>query len=292
LIRSMTGYGRGEIEREGVRVTAELRSFNNRFLELTPKIPRFLAPLESDIKRVIHKQVSRGRVLVNINWEDAGGLAETISLDEEVADRYYSLLQAVKERYNLPGDIDLSAFTELPDLLKRDVAEWEPARALPFIEEALGVALEELLGMKSREGNALAQDLTERIDRTLTYLEKIQSRIPRRIEEVRQKLTTRLAEITEQTESSEALLAQEIVLFTDRSDCTEECVRYQVHCDNFKSYLAEGGAVGRKLNFLLQEMARETNTMGVKASDADVSTNVVLIKEELERIREQVQNIE
>jgi uncharacterized protein (TIGR00255 family) len=288
----MTGYGRGEIEREGVRVTAELRTFNNRFLELTPKIPRFLAPLENDIKRVIHKQVSRGRVLVNINWEDAGGLAETISLDEEVADRYYGLLRAVKERYNLPGDIDLPAFTVLPDLLKRDVAELEPGQALPLVEEALEIALEELLVMKSKEGSALAQDLAERIDRTLTYLGKIQSRIPRRIEEVRQKLATRLAEITEQTECSEALLAQEIVLFTDRSDCTEECVRYQVHCDNFKSYLAEGGAVGRKLNFLLQEMARETNTMGVKASDADVSTDVVLIKEELERIREQVQNIE
>ena len=119
----MTGYGRGEVERKGVRVTAELRSFNNRFLELTPKLPRFLAPLEGDIKRVIHKQVSRGRVLVNISWENAEGLAETISLDEEVADRYYGLLQAVKERYKLPGDIDLSVFTALPDLLKRDIAE-------------------------------------------------------------------------------------------------------------------------------------------------------------------------
>ena len=190
----MTGYGRGEIEREGVRVTAELRTFNNRFLELTPKIPRFLAPLENDIKRVIHEQVSRGRVLVNISWEDAGGLAGTISLDEEVADRYYGLLQAVKERYSLPGDIDLSTFSAFPDILKRDIAEWEPGQALPLVEEALGIALEELLGMKSKEGGALAQDLKERIDRTLTYLEKIQRRIPRRIEEVRQKLAARLAE--------------------------------------------------------------------------------------------------
>ncbi|MFH1311828.1 MAG: YicC/YloC family endoribonuclease [Candidatus Eisenbacteria bacterium] len=288
----MTGYGRGEIERDGVRVTAELRSFNNRFLELTPKIPRFLAPLEGEIKTVIHRQVSRGRVLVNISWEDAGGLAETISLDEELADHYYGLLQAVKGRYNLPGDIDLSTFTALPDILRRDIDEWEPAQALPLVEEALAIALEEMVRMKSKEGGALARDLAERIDRTLTYLETIQRRIPRRIEEVRQKLAARLAEVAEQTECSEALLAQELVLFTDRSDCTEECVRYQVHCDNFKSYLAEGGAVGRKLNFLLQEMARETNTMGVKASDADVSTHVVLIKEELERIREQVQNIE
>jgi uncharacterized protein (TIGR00255 family) len=288
----MTGYGRGEIERKGVRVTAELRSFNNRFLELTPKIPKFLAPLEGDIKRVIHAQVSRGRVLVNISWESAEGLAETISLDEEVADRYYGLLKSVKERYDLPGDIDLSAFTTLPELLKRDVDEWEPAEAFPLVEEALAVALDELVAMKAKEGEPLARDLAERIDRTLTYLEKIQRRIPRGIEEIRQKLAARLAEMTEETEYNDALLAQEVVLFAERSDCTEECVRYQVHCDNFKGYLTEGGAVGRKLNFLLQEMAREINTMGVKASDADVSTNVVLIKEELERIREQVQNIE
>jgi uncharacterized protein (TIGR00255 family) len=288
----MTGYGRGEIERKGVRVTAELRSFNNRFLELTPKLPRFLAAIEGDIRRTVHERVSRGRVLINISWENAGGLAETISLDEEAADRYHSLLNTVKQRYNLPGDIDLSAFTALPDLLKRDVDEWEPAEALPLVEEALKIALDDLVAMKAKEGKPLARDLTGRVDLTLGYLEKIRGRVPQRIEEVRQKLVARLADMTEETGHNEALLAQEIVLFAERSDCTEECVRYQVHCDNFKSYLSEGGAVGRKLNFLLQEMAREANTMAVKASDADVSTHVVLIKEELERIREQVQNIE
>ena len=116
--------------------------------------------------------------------------------------------------------------------------------------------------------------------------------MPQKVEDVRQKLKKRLGEVTEPGEYNEVLLTQEVVLFAERSDCTEECVRYRVHCDNFKTYLAEGGAVGRKLNFLLQEMAREANTTGVKASDADVSGNVVLIKEELERIREQVQNIE
>lgn len=292
MIRSMTGYGRGDIERKGVKVTAELRSFNNRFLELTPKLPRFLAALEGDIRRTVHEQVSRGRVLINISWESAGGLAETISLDEEAADRYHALLNTVKQRYNLPGDIDLSAFTALPDLLKRDVDEWEPAEAQPLVEEALKIALDELVAMKAKEGEPLARDLAERVDLTLGYLEKVRGRVPQRIKEVRQRLAARLADMTEETGHNEALLAQEIVLFAERSDCTEECVRYQVHCDNFKSYLSEGGAVGRKLNFLLQEMAREANTMAVKASDADVSTHVVLIKEELERIREQVQNIE
>jgi uncharacterized protein (TIGR00255 family) len=288
----MTGYGRGEIEEKEVRVAAEIRSFNNRFLELTPKLPRFLAPLEGEIKKVIQGRISRGRVLVSITWENADGLSETISLDEQIADRYYGLLQAVKKRYNLAGDIDVATFTALPDLLKREIEEWEPSRALPLVEKALTMALDDVLEMRAKEGEAIAEDLTKRIDRTLVYLGEIEQRVPQNVDDVRQKLKTRLSEIAEQGEYNETLLAQEVVLFAERSDCTEECVRYRVHCDNFKKYLAEGGAVGRKLNFLLQEMAREANTTGVKASDADVSGNIVLIKEELERIREQVQNIE
>ena len=292
LIRSMTGYGRGELEEKEVRIAVELRSLNNRFLEMTPKLPRFLAPLEGEIKKVIQAKIKRGRVLVSVSWEDTSGLSETISLDEEVADRYYELLKAVKQRYGLAGDIDVSTFAALPDLLRREVDEWEPSKAFPFIQEALSIALDDLLEMKAREGGAIARDLTQRIDNTLSYLERIEQMAPQRIEEARRRLKARLTELTQQGDYDEALLSQEIVIFAERSDCTEECVRYRIHCDNFKEYLAEGGAVGRKLNFLLQEMAREANTMGVKASDADISKNVVLIKEELEKIREQVQNIE
>lgn len=292
MIRSMTGYGRGEIEEKGVRITVELRSLNNRFLEMTPKLPRFLAPLESEVKKVIQARIKRGRILVNVGWEATDGLSETIGLDEEVADRYYALLKAVKRRYDLAGEVDVATFAALPDLLKREVDEWEPSKAFPFVQQALSIALDDLLEMKAKEGGAIARDLTQRIDSTLSYLERIEQRAPQRVDEARRRLQARLAELTEQGDYNEAVLSQEIVLFAERSDCTEECVRYRIHCDNFKEYLAGGGAVGRKLNFLLQEMAREANTMGVKASDADISKNVVLIKEELEKIREQVQNIE
>jgi uncharacterized protein (TIGR00255 family) len=288
----MTGYGRGEIEEKGVRITVELRSLNNRFLEMTPKLPRFLAPLEGEVKKAIQERIQRGRILVNVGWDDTDGLSETLSLDEEVADRYYELLQAVKQRYDLAGDIEVGTFAALPDLLKREVDEWEPSKALPFIREALSIALDDLLEMKAKEGEAIARDLTGRIDATLSYLGEIEQRAPQRVDEVRHRLRARLAELNEQGDYDDALLSQEIVLFAERSDCTEECVRYRIHCDGFKEYLAEGGAVGRKLNFLLQEMAREANTMGVKASDAEISKYVVLIKEELEKIREQVQNIE
>lgn len=292
MIRSMTGYGRGEIEEKGVRVTAELRSLNNRFFEMVAKLPRFLAPLEDEVKKLVQSRVSRGRVLLTLTWEEPGGLAETIVLDKEVADVYYKLLTTLKQSYNLSGDINVGTFAGLPDLLKKEIKEWEPSQAFLLAREALSIALDDLVEMKGREGEAIARDLEARVNLTLTSVDEIEERAPQRVEEVRKRLKARLAELSEKGEYNESLLAQEVVIFAERADCTEECVRYRVHCKNFNDYLREGGAVGRKLNFLLQEMAREVNTMGSKAGDAHISQNVVLIKEETEKIREQVQNVE
>jgi len=292
LIRSMTGYGRGEIEEKGVRVAAELRSLNNRFFEMVAKLPRFLSPLEDEIKKLVQSRISRGRVLLTLGWEEAGGLSETIVLDEEVADRYHELLKSVKTRYSLAGDIDISTFAALPDLLKKEVKDWEPSQAFLLAKEALMIALDDLVEMKTKEGEAIARDLEARIDITLSHVGEIEERAPERVEELRKRLKARLAAALEPGEYSETLISQEVVLFAERSDCTEECVRYRVHCKNFREYLREGGPVGRKLNFLLQEMAREANTMGSKAGDAHISQSVVLIKEELEKVREQVQNVE
>jgi uncharacterized protein (TIGR00255 family) len=292
LIRSMTGYGRGEIEEKGVRVTAEIRSLNNRFFEMVAKVPRFLSPLEDEIKKVVQSRISRGRILLTLSWEEAGGLSESVVLDEAVADRYHDLLKAVKERYGLTGEIDVSTFAALPDLLKKEVKEWEPTQAFLLAKEALEIALDDLIEMKSKEGSAISRDLEARINLTLSVVGEIEERAPEKAGELRRRLKARLAELGTAGEVSEALVAQEVVLFAERSDTTEECVRYRVHCKNFVDYLAQGGAAGRKLNFLLQEMAREANTMGSKAGDAQISQNVVLIKEELEKIREQVQNIE
>jgi uncharacterized protein (TIGR00255 family) len=288
----MTGYGRGEIEENGIRVSAEIKSVNNRFLEVAVKLPRFLAPLESDIRGTVQKRLSRGRLFVDISWDEPGGPAETVVLDEAAADVYYKLLQSLKERFGLSGEVDLATFASLPDLLKKEVQEWEPARALPIVGEALGVALDDLVEMKTKEGVALADDLRQRLSLMLTRLEAIEKRAPERVEELRERLAKRLKELNENGEYDEALLTQEVVIFAERTDYTEECVRFKIHCENFIDYLGSGGAVGRKLNFLLQELGREANTIGSKAGDALVSENVVLIKEELEKVREQVQNIE
>lgn len=292
MLRSMTGYGRGEVEEKGVRVGAELRSVNNRYLEISPRLPRFLASLEGEVKKVIQDRLSRGRLLVNVTWEEIDGVSETVSLDEKVADRYYELLKDLKGRYDLAGDVDLRTFAQMPDLLKREAEDWEPAEAFSLVKKALAIALEDLVEMRAREGAAIAEDLKQRIDRTVSHLQEIENQAPKRVEELRERLRARLAELTPGGEHDETLLSREVVIFAERSDCTEECVRYRIHSENFNRYVDEGGAIGRKLNFLLQEMSREANTMAVKASDAEISGKVVLIKEELEKIREQVQNVE
>jgi uncharacterized protein (TIGR00255 family) len=292
LIRSMTGYGRGEIEENGVRVSAEIKSVNNRFLEIAVKLPRFLAPLEGDVRGAVQKKLSRGRLFVDVSWDDPGGPAETVVLDEAAADVYHKLLRSLKERFGLSGEADRPTLASLPDLLKKEVKEWEPSRALPLVKDALGIALDDLVEMKTKEGVALAEDLRSRLKLMLTRLEAIEKRAPERVEELRDRLARRLKELNESGEYDEALLTQEVVIFAERTDYTEECVRFGIHCKNFMDYLESGGAVGRKLNFLLQELGREANTIGAKAGDALVSENVVLIKEELEKVREQVQNIE
>lgn len=292
MLRSMTGYGRGEIEEKGVRVSAEIRSVNNRFLEISPRLPKFLAPLEQEVKKVIQARVSRGRLLVNVTWDQNEGVSETVSLDEKVADRYYELLKDLKARYDLAGEVDLRTFAQIPDLMKREAEDWEPAEAFRLVKEALTIALEDLLEMRAREGEAIAADLKQRVSRTVSLLREIENQAPERVEELRERLRARLADLTPGDEYDETLISREVVIFAERSDCTEECVRYRIHSENFNHYVDEGGAIGRKLNFLLQEMAREANTMAVKASDAEISGKVVLIKEELEKIREQVQNVE
>jgi len=287
----MTGYGKSELEEKGVRIAAEIRSFNNRFLEIAVKLPRMLVPLELEIKQMVQERITRGRVLVNLSWDNAGQLGQTIHLDDEVADRYYRLFQELKARYSLSGELDLHTFAHLPDLFKREEEDWDASEILPIVKEALSIALDDLIEMKEREGEIIGTDIRHRVDLILFHLDEIKHRPEQRIEELRRKLKARLREICGD-DYDQALLAQEVVLFAERSDYTEECVRLRAHAENFKRYLDEGGAIGRKLTFLVQEMVREVNTLGVKASDAVVSERVVLIKEELEKIREQVENIE
>jgi len=292
LIHSMTGYGRAEIRDDTNEICVELRSVNHRFLDVSLRMPRSLSALENRAKEAIAKRLSRGRVSGAFVWGNSGPDSEEILVDEEVADRYHALLSDLKKKYDLSGDIDVATMAARPDIWKVERREIDLEDAWRLIEKGLGEALDELISMRAREGASLAKDLLERVKAIRDMGNEIEQWMPERIRNAESRLRERLEKLISAPELPPERLAIEASVFADRMDCTEECVRLRIHCDEFEKYLAEGGPVGRKLNFLLQEMGRESNTIGSKANDAEVSQQVVRLKEEMEKLREQVQNIE
>jgi len=296
MVRSMTGYGRGEALTDGLRLEAEVRSVNHRFCEVSARLPRAFAAFEADAKKIVQDQVSRGKLNLVVTWgengEESGEPGGTLALDEHAADRYMELLRRIQTKYRLAGDVDVRTFASLPNIFT-----WqEPGRSSEFYLELLrkvvAEATRELVRMKETEGEALKRDLVSRAGLVRSRVARIRERAPERVRETHEKMKERVRGLIAETEIPEDRLLMEIALLSDRLDCTEECVRLEAHCDHFLKYLDEESAPGRKLNFLLQEMNREINTIGSKSNDVAIVEQVVEVKEELERIREQVQNIE
>lgn len=296
MVRSMTGYGRGEVASDGLRLGAEVRSVNHRFCEVSARLPRAFASYEAEARKIIQDRVSRGKITLVATWgedgEEGAEPSAVLTLDERAADRYMDLLQALKQKYGLAGDIDVKTFATLPNLFTWE----EPGRSADFyidlLRRAVSSAVDELIATKATEGAALQRDLAARIESVRANVTAVEERAPERVRETHEKMKERVRALIGESGLSEERLFQEIALLSDRLDCTEECVRLTAHCDHFLKYLDEEAAPGRKLNFLLQEMNREINTIGSKANDVAIVERVVQVKEELERIREQVQNIE
>lgn len=291
MILSMTGFGTGEASRPGALVRVEVRSTNHRYFEPSIRVSRSFGGWESRVREIVAARVSRGRVTVNVEVEsDAPGAA--VVLDEKMAGEYARLIQFLRDRFEVSGAIDPVAFAQLPDLLRRNGnASGEVSEEV--LVEALGAALDELDGMRRAEGNALSKDLESRITKiesTLTELERIAQDAPERF---RKRLEERIATLVPAGVSPDAQrLAVEVALLAEKADIVEEIVRFRAHDQAFLGFLRRREPVGKRLDFLLQEMNREANTIGSKALSAEISHRVVEIKEEIERLREQVQNIE
>jgi len=291
VIRSMTGFGRSEIQRDGVLLVTEIRSVNNKFCEISLRLPKWLAHFEFKTRALVQQKILRGKLSVSITWNgDGNDLA--LCLDENVADRYFNLLKALKERYGLAGEIGLQAFLGFPDLLSPEKGPVADEDSWKLVEEGVQKALDDVISMKDAEGKALSEDLVLRVEILLDHLSRIEKRAPFRVEEAKKKLKARLSELLEAGEIPEDRLALEIAMFADKLDCTEECVRLRAHAKQFETLVRGPELAGRKLNFLLQEMNREANTIGAKASDVEIVNEVVNIKNEIEKLREQVQNVE
>lgn len=296
MLRSMTGYGRGEAVAEGLRLTAELRSVNHRFCELSARLPRALAAYEAEARKIVQEKMTRGKLSLVVTWGNDGEETEepggTLTLDRRTAERYLQLLSEAKSAYQLKGDLDVNAFAALSNVFVWQETARDPEFYVKLLRTVVEQATADLLRMKEQEGEHLKRDFEERLEALRSRVAVVRERAPQRVRETFEKTRERVKTLLEGFEFPEERVVQEIALLSDRLDCTEECVRLEAHCAQFRRYLNEESTPGRKLNFLLQEMNREINTIGSKSNDFAIVEQVVEVKEELERIREQVQNIE
>ncbi len=292
MIRSMTGYGAAEIERNGQRLSAEIRSVNHRFCEVSVRAPKVALMFEDQIRQLIQERFSRGKFNLTISWAGAGGEGEVLRLNESVADRYVALMTQLRDRYQIPGALDLRTLANLPDLFTWEHASVTDEEAWTMVQTLVEKACESMNQMKAREGTALAADLEHRLGIIKAELVKVAARAPLRPAEAKERMVSRIKPLLEDVEMDPIRIAQEVAMLADRLDCTEECVRLDAHLEQFKHLIDGPELAGRKLNFLLQEMNREANTIGSKANDVEIAHAVIVMKEEIERLREQVQNVE
>ena len=292
MLKSMTGYGRAERTLDGRTVTVELRSVNNRYLDCNVRMPRLYLFAEEGFKAQVQKTISRGKVDVFITLEGAGTQALAVSVNRPVADGYYAALRELAELYGLNGDIPISLLSQFPDVLLAEKAEEDADQTAQEISAALTQALLDFDQMRTREGAKLEEDILSRAARIEELVEQVKSRSPETVSEYRARLEERMNEVLANLQLDPARILTEAAIFADKVAVDEETVRLTSHIAQLREMLSQGGAIGRKLDFLIQEFNREANTIGSKCSDLQIARDVVDLKAEIEKIREQVQNIE
>ena len=292
MVKSMTGYGRGEAVLNGRTITVEVRSVNNRYLDCSVKVPRLYIFAEDAIKSRVQSSISRGKVDVFVTIENVGGEQVVISVNQPVADSYYHALTDLRDRYQLRDDISVSLLSRFQDVLLVEKSQEDVEAVAKDICTVLDTALADFTSMRQREGEKLAQDIRSRAATITELLAKVETRSPQTVSDYRTKLENRMKEVLANTQLEESRILTEAAIFADKVAVDEETVRLHSHLGQLEEMLASGVPIGRKLDFLIQEFNREANTIGSKCSDLEISRYVVDIKAEIEKIREQVQNVE
>lgn len=292
MLKSMTGYGKGEASAPHGSFTVEIRSVNHRYGEVSVRMPRSFMALENDVKRLIISVLKRGKIDVYVQWEEAAAGDAIPQLDPAVARGYHQAFSRLAEELQLTADLPLSLILSQKGVIRDSPASIDETELQPLLFAAVQAAVAAIDAMRTREGEALECDLLARRGQVAEWTGQISGRTPQVVAEYRQKLKLRLEQLLEGNEIDEARLAQEVALMADRSDITEELVRLASHFSQFDETLKLAEPVGRKLDFLMQEMNREVNTIGSKSNDAELATLVIRIKAEMEKMREQVQNVE
>jgi uncharacterized protein (TIGR00255 family) len=294
MIQSMTGYGRTESILNGRKYTVEIKSLNHRYLEISLRLPNVLSPLELEIKKKISGRFTRGRIEASIRMDsDYGSISDgRYELNLPGIQNYYELLVQLREELKLKEDITLSMITGFRDAFVLKEPGLDVSVLWEELEGVLDTAIVALMEMRKKEGENIYHDLIGRLDLIMKFLDTIVSRAPQVIVEYQKRLTERVKELTGGVVIDDIRLSQEVAIMAEKSDITEEIVRFKSHVLQFGDLLMSIDASGRNIDFLIQEMIREINTIGSKSSDAELSRKVIDIKSELSRIREQVQNVE
>ena len=292
MVRSMTGYGRGEAVLRGRSIVVEVRSVNNRYLDCNIKMPRAYIFAEDAMKSRIQSSISRGKVDIFVTMDSTGADAVTVKVNHSVAAGYVKSLQELKDTYHLWGLPDLSLIAHFPDVLQAEKAPENVEEVAADICSVLDQALTDYAVMREREGERLSADILSRADTIEALITQVEDRSPKTVTEYRARLETKMREVLQNQQLDESRILTEAAIFADKVAVDEETVRLRSHLSQLRTMLKQGGPIGRKLDFLIQEFNREANTIGSKCNDLEISRHVIDIKAEIEKIREQVQNIE
>lgn len=292
MIKSMTGYGRCEYIDNSKKIVIDIRSVNHRYCDVSIKVPRSYAYLEDKIREFVSSEISRGKVEVFVYIENYTNEDKVVSVDHVLAQNYYSVLKELKENYELRNDISLSDLSRFSDIFITRQQEEDQDKVWELVSGCLSSAVEDFVAMRLREGERLKENLIARAKTIQSLVAEVEKRTPEIVEEYAKRLKERMTELLDNFQVDESRLLTEVGIMADKVCIDEELVRLKSHFVELEKILSLSEPVGRKLDFLVQEINRETNTIGSKANDFDVAKHVVEIKSEIEKLREQIQNIE
>jgi uncharacterized protein (TIGR00255 family) len=292
MIKSMTGFGKGEVKNKLGVFTVEIRTVNHRYFDLSAKLPNGLMLLEDKIKELLHKDIKRGKANLFLSCRSNENDYESISFDKQAVAKYHKILVGIKKQLDIKEEIRLSHVLSFADVITKEQKSVDMDAMWLSVKEAVLKAASDCNKMREREGKALGKDFTARISKLSSYVDAISGMAPLVVAEYKRRLDSRIKDIVKNKNIDEARLETELALFAKQCDISEEITRFKSHLEGFKKAMETKEEAGRKLDFILQELNREVNTLGAKANDIKIARLVINIKSELEKMREQAQNIE
>lgn len=292
MIKSMTGFGRSEIVKGNRKISVEIKSVNHRYLEAGIKMPKKLNVFESRMRDLLKKYATRGKIDIFINYEDDSESQVNLKFNQNIADEYMAIFNNMSEKYNLKNDMTVGGLARFPEVITMDEVQEDEEELWHFIEEAMKAALEQFVNTRILEGENLKKDLLGKLDHMEELVAFVEKRSPEIMKEYRSKLESKVKELLGDTTIDESRIATEVIIYADKICVDEETVRLRSHIEHARKCLNEDGGIGRKMDFIAQEMNREVNTTLSKANDIEISNAAIDLKTEIEKVREQIQNIE